>query len=253
MRPLHVLAFLFPLIVLYELGSLVFLSQPGGIKTDVRATSIFLEMFQAVGLVGAALPGIVLTTVLLVWHVLVKDRWKVDPHTLGGMLFESAAWTMPLLVLAAASSHARHLVGLPGLTSSLLLPSIPLAQAGQEAHSLMDMPLTTRATIAVGAGLYEEMLFRLVGLALLHFILVDLLVQPERRAFVIAVAISALGFALYHRPELPAEWPRFLFTFLAGVYFGTVYLMRGFGIVVGTHALYDILVLVIFPQLQQSP
>ena len=55
---------------------------------------------------------------------------------------------------------------------------------------------------------------------------------------------SAIAFAVYHQPTHPTEWATYT---LSGVYLGTVYVMRGFGIVVGTHALYDVLVLAVGP------
>ena len=37
-------------------------------------------------------------------------------------------------------------------------------------------------------------------------------------------------------------WLTFLFRFLAGVFFAVLFRYRGFGIAVGTHAFYDVLV-----------
>ena len=65
-----------------------------------------------------------------------------------------------------------------------------------------------------------------------------------------SVLISALAFALYHFEPL-WDWGAFVASFrashfafyiLAGVYFAAIYVMRGFGIVAATHALYDIMV-----------
>ncbi len=235
MRPLHVLVFLLPLLVAYEIGSVLYLSDmQSGVMQTVRAYRLFDDFFQVFGLAGAALPGIALVTVLLVWHVLAADRWRVDGETLAGMFIESFAWTLPLLVLAATVAHAGAMAGLA---------------AADGPRSIAQLPLMARATISVGAGLYEEMLFRLVALAILHFVLVDLIGLSQRWGYAIGIVLSALGFAFYHTPSLPAEWAYFVFTLLAGVYFGTVYVMRGFGVVVMTHAIYDILVLVVFPQL----
>jgi membrane protease YdiL (CAAX protease family) len=169
---------------------------------------------------------------------MVKDPWKIDPNTLAGMFLESLAWTLPLLVLAATFVHARA-AGVAGGVGGGGSFGMTLADISTPLNML---PPTTQFTIAVGAGLYEEMLFRLVGLALLHFILVDLIVMPPRWGQPLAILIAALAFAVYHQNQ---SGPEFVFKVLAGIYFGTVYTMRGFGIVVATHALYDILVLVV--------
>lgn len=233
MRPLHVLVFLLPLLIAYEIGSVLYLRDATGARVSVSAYRLFGDFFQVFGLAGAFLPGIALVVVFMVWHVMVRDRWALDWRTLGGMAAESVAWTMPLLVLAAAMNHARSMAGM-------------FVLAAGENVGLTGLPMGASLTIAVGAGLYEEMLFRLVGLALLHFILVDLIGMSARWGFAIAIVLTSLAFALYHGYALPNEWLKFLFATLAGIYFGTVYVMRGFGIVVAMHALYDVLVLVVF-------
>jgi membrane protease YdiL (CAAX protease family) len=112
----------------------------------------------------------------------------------------------------------------------------------------MDLPWQARVTIAIGAGLYEEMLFRLVGVAFLHFVLADVFKLKHGTASAIAVIGAALAFAVYHQYHFASgeiNWPWLLFLTAAGLYFGMLYILRGFGIVVATHALYDILVLVL--------
>lgn len=233
MRPLHILVFLLPLLIAYEIGSILYLRNDAGAHLSVSAYRLFGDFFKVFGLAGAFLPGVALVVVFMVWHIMARDRWSLDWRTLGGMAAESVAWTMPLLVLAAAMNHARSMAEMYTL-------------AAGDPVGLKSLPLGASLTIAVGAGLYEEMLFRLVGLALLHFILVDLIGLAERWGFAVAIVLTSLAFALYHGYTLPAEWVKFLFATLAGIYFGTVYVMRGFGIVVATHALYDVLVLVVF-------
>ena len=98
--------------------------------------------------------------------------------------------------------------------------------------------------IAIGAGVYEELLFRLVAIAAIHAIAKDLLSLPEEVCVIAAVAISSLGFALVHfvGGVNPFTMTKMLFYTVAGVYFAAIYLTRGFGIVVAVHALYDVLV-----------
>lgn len=242
------LVFLTPLVVAYELGTIFFLTDSAaGVQRSVEAYKLFGQFFHLFGLAGVFLPGVAMAVVLIIWHLMVKDRWAVQWKTIGGMLLESMLWTLPLLVLAAVTSHTRGMFQ-PAASMSVDDAASALASSS----GIQNLPLMARLTIAVGAGLYEEMLFRLVGLALLHFILVDLIGTSERLGMVIAVTLGALAFALYHRPVLPDEWAKMLFFTLSGVFLGTVYMMRGFGIAVGTHALYDVLVLVIFPLFEAS-
>ncbi len=255
MRPLHVLAFLLPLLIAYEVGSILFLTDSGaGIQRTVEARRVMDDFFGIMGIAGYLAPGFAMATVLMVWHIMSRDRWVLDLRTLLGMLAESVAWTMPLLVMAAAIEHARSATSpTAGHTADAARGLMELlAQggtgngggAGPGVDQLSRLSLFARLTLSVGAGLYEEMLFRLIGLALLHFILADLIGLPRRWAGIGAVVLSAVAFAVYHQPPL-TDWTRILFYLLSGVYFGTVYLLRGFGIVVGAHAMYDVLVLTV--------
>ncbi len=96
----------------------------------------------------------------------------------------------------------------------------------------------------VGAGIYEEVLFRLfliTGLvALLKYCFV-----PALAAMPLAVVGSALLFAgAHHFGEFgePMDPYRFLYRTTAGLYFALLFWWRGFGIAVGAHAVYDVLV-----------
>jgi membrane protease YdiL (CAAX protease family) len=96
----------------------------------------------------------------------------------------------------------------------------------------------------VGAGIYEEALFRLALfgglLGLLRFIGV-----PKLIALCLAAVAAAAAFAAVHhlgpRGE-PVDGYALVFRTVAGVFFTALLLCRGFGIAVGTHACYDILV-----------
>ena len=53
---------------------------------------------------------------------------------------------------------------------------------------------------------------------------------------------AAAHYELFAASGLPFSWKNFFFHTLCGIYFGTVYVLRGFGIAAGSHALYDVLV-----------
>ena len=96
----------------------------------------------------------------------------------------------------------------------------------------------------VGAGVYEEALFRLT-LIPLFFAGLRVLQAPQVVASAVAVTASAFLFSLAHHAGTPGEaftWFAFVFRWLAGVYFAWVFVVRGFGVAVGTHTAYDILV-----------
>lgn len=232
-EPLHVLVFLLPLVALYEYGSLVHLSDPDtGQMQTISAHRAIATFFEAFGVVGFHLPAVALVTVLLVWHVLSSKPWRVHLPTLLGMTLESLLWTAPLIVMAIA---------LQGVGAGDAAPA-----AASTDGSLHDMPYLARLTIAIGAGLYEELLFRMIAIAGLHFLLVDVARLKPAAGSVLAVVISGLAFAFYH--DLTPGGGGFrvdllLFFVLSGLFFGFLYLGRGFGIPVAVHVLYDVFAL----------
>jgi membrane protease YdiL (CAAX protease family) len=236
-RPLHVLVFLLPLVILYEAGSSIYLADAAqGTVETIRAHSILLGFFQDFGIIGRFLPALALVAVLLCWHILNDNRWTLRPLVLAGLVVESVVWTIPLVVLIAIVQYAGGAAGPPA------------AAAGLE--PIAGMSWQARLTISVGAGLYEELLFRMIGIAALHLVLVDLVRLPDRWGTIVAVIISAAAFVVYHDVGVSGQFDvlRAAALMCAGVYFGVVYLTRGFAVVVGVHALYDIFVLVLLPQ-----
>ncbi len=232
-RPLHVLVFLLPLLLLYEIGSILYLTDPTSHTVEtIRAHRLLGGFFEAFGVGGFFLPGMLIIVVLVLWHVLERDRWKVRPSVLGMMLGESAVWTLPLLVLWQIVATAAPKAGL----------------AGVEPTDLGALSTSARLTISIGAGLYEELLFRLAGIALVHAIASDIAKLKPSTSAVVSVVGTAVAFALYHvTPGAGIDWVVLIFHFLAGLYLGGLYVWRGFGVVVATHALYDVVVLVLLP------
>lgn len=231
--PWHNLCFLLPIVVAYEAASLHFLADASGqVVQMVKAQRLFEEVFERFGVLSMHLPAAAMLTVLLLWHLLTRHSWKIRLDVLLGMAIESALWTFPLLMIAV-----------------ILKPV--LAQTGAE--DLSTWPVGARLTISVGAGLYEELLFRMVLIAAVDFVLVDLFRTSRRVGAIGAVVASGVAFGIYHVvPGAGFSFSWFAMYGAAGAYLGMVYLLRGFGIVVAAHALYDVLVLVIISSPQQG-
>jgi membrane protease YdiL (CAAX protease family) len=103
----------------------------------------------------------------------------------------------------------------------------------------------TRAmfVLSVGAGIYEELVFRLAAFTVLNLLLLDVLGMRRFWAHLLIVAASSLLFASYHYLGDEAfHWRTFAFRTLAGAYFGLIFVLRGYGITAGTHAAYDLLI-----------
>ncbi|HZN68663.1 MAG TPA: CPBP family intramembrane glutamic endopeptidase [Tepidisphaeraceae bacterium] len=236
--PLASLAFVLPLVVLYEVGTrtqeAVVLREAA--PRHVIAFTLMQQFFALFGATGQYLPALAIAGILIAWHLARRDAWRVRLPALGGIAIEGAMWCLPLLVIGVALSY--------------LMRDLPFAAGVSGATSLAasSAPPKDLLILCLGAGIYEELVFRLIVLTLLGIVLKDLLLFPPTLTAVVAVLLSALLFSAYHylAPE-PFRWRTFAFRTLAGVYFGVLFLLRGFGVTAATHAAYDILVLLVLP------
>ena len=236
-QPLHILIFLLPVIIVYELGSTGIIGG-GGVGTKLEAQSMLVRFFELFGVLGLHLPAIALVVILLIQHLLSKTSWKIQPRVQLAMIAESTFLMGPLIVLGV-----------------LLKPLVAAAIISQPVPDVASLDYTLQGIfLAFGAGLYEEMLFRLVLIAMLHFIVCDALGFKHKTGVIIAVVVSSLAFAWHHNgvmvPGVGINWRLAIFYTLAGAYFGVLFLARGFGIAVGVHLMYDLLVFVIMPGIQ---
>lgn len=224
------LVFALPLLLLYELlEAIAPVRRGGGVVrngADVILTSLFTSLFGPRGpMVFMAL--VIGGAVVLIW----RDRraGSVRPLYFALMLAESGVLALVFgLVVGVA-------------TMQLLGPFRALA-AG--AAGVEGSPLEL-FTLSLGAGLYEELLFRVVLVALLANGLrrIGLARMP---AGALAVLAGALLFSAFHYLGAlgePLRLDSFVFRALAGVAFSAMYLTRGFGITAWTHAIYDVALL----------
>ena len=106
--------------------------------------------------------------------------------------------------------------------------------------------LMQNLALSIGAGLFEEIIFRVILLNLL-FLLLSPLLKKRVAAAVVSVLLASFLFSLSHYVGTMADtWQLYSFTFrwAAGLLFTVLYFVRGFAITAYTHALYDIWVLV---------
>lgn len=226
--PLQSLVFLLPILLVYELGMWYYASKAGaGVARYIYARSLLEDFFELFDITGYYLPGLLVVVVLLTQHILQKDKWQVRISTCVWMSAESLALAFPLFVFA------------------MVLAKMHMAMVLQ-APQLTDTHWTEQLVHSLGAGIYEELLFRLILIALLHMVFVDGLHLPKKTANLGIILTSAILFALYHFSDNnPFDWQKCFFYTGAGIYFAGIYVARGFGMVAGTHAMYDVLVVLL--------
>ncbi len=146
-RPLPSLVFVIPLMLAYEIGVVWHTgASPAALRTGADAW--MRSALGTLGLTDQWFPPLLLTVVLLIWQVMSPRDWRFAPSILGGMVIES-------LLLAIA------LVGLSRLMDlgfSLLDEHPPRLLAVGSSSSRADLGSLIGF---LGAGVYEEALFRL--------------------------------------------------------------------------------------------
>lgn len=215
--PLTSLVFALPLVLAYEGGVLLL-----GRGSPRNGADVWLrQLLDALGFGAYFLLPALTVLGLLAWHHIEHDRWRFSPAVLAGMAAECVLW-------------AATLVGLARLQDRLW----PLAAAaGWDG-------VFARLIGFCGAGLYEEVLFRLLLLPLLIWLCERLGAGPVMAAIVGLVTSSLLFSAAHYVGPLGEHFELYSFTFrtLAGMFFAILFVIRGFGIAAGTHAVYDVIV-----------
>lgn len=235
-RPLPSLAFVTPMLLFYEVG--VLLLGPQALR---NAADVWLrQLLDTLGFSQYFLLPILTCGVLLAWHHASHQPWRIQWNVCYGMLLESCAFGFLLVVLASWQGT--------WFPSPAAVAAVP-ADATQQFFGLL--------VGYVGAGIYEEVLFRMLMLPAAVGLLrmggfsmrTSLIASVITISLLFAAAHYRFDFTLVgHRfATLHGEtfvWGSFLFRLLAGVMFALLYVFRGFGVTVGSHAMYDLFTLV---------
>jgi len=238
--PRYSLLFALPLLVFYEVLAATLPLAGGGGGPEWRNGADVLLRAPFVALLGPRGPLVFEAGLIAVglWLV-VRDR---RAHGTG------LRWSWFLAMLGESLLLAILLgVVAGGLTSSLLRPleRLALALAGAPGQAPGTLALFT---LSLGAGLYEELLFRVILVASLAYGARALLGWRPWVAGTAAVLLGATLFSAFHYVGPYGdhlELYSFVYRMIGGLFFSALYLLRGFGVTAWTHALYDVLVLVL--------
>jgi hypothetical protein len=217
--------FVLPLLAIYEAGVFYLADavQPLRNGADVW----FRTGLASLGLSPGYWPPVLLATGLVLWSwARLHDRPKNVRRVCVGMAVECGLMATTLLI-----------------THQSLGPLLERLNVAMRAGAPAE-PAVDRVIGFLGAGLYEETLFRLLFLSLAGAIF-RLAGVGRSLAVGLGILLSSLAFAAVHHLGPSGEAYQgfvFLFRTLAGLFFAILYQARGFGVAVGTHACYDILV-----------
>lgn len=224
-HPWPCLLFLLPLLAVYEFGVLhLGGSHPEALRNGADAW--VRGWLGQLGLQQLFWAPLLLIAILLLWSSLRLADWPEDTISVwAGMAIESVLFALVLWALS------RKLV--------------PWLEGGRLAVDAATSKRTLAQIVTfVGAGIYEEVLFRLIGYSGLLLFL-RLFRIPTVLAIFLAAAVSAIVFAAAHHVGVNGEPLRdyvVIFRALAGLYFALLFQFRGLAIAIGAHACYDVLV-----------
>lgn len=228
-RPLTSLAFVAPLLAVYEAGELWL-----GPQAMRNGADVWMRQFlDGLGFSQYFLLPLLTVGLLAGWHYLTRQPWRISIGVLYAKLAECVLLAVALVVIARVQGTLLSLVT-PGQETWALHASIGAIIEG----------VFRRFVVYVGAGIYEELLFRLVMLSVAAWLL-RLSGCNSNWSLAGAAFFTSLVFAGAHHIGTLGEpflWYTFLFRMTAGLFFATLFVYRGFGVAAGTHAMYDVLV-----------
>ena len=220
------LVLVFPLFLIYQVGVLFTLPMLNG------ADFLTVFLFRNLGLSTQAYLGYTaLVAVSFAVGVLVlRRRQQFDGGLVWRVFVESAIYALTMgSLIVFVMTRVFHIP--PRLAGGI---------AGQS--------FGTRVVMSLGAGVYEETVFRLGIMAGLAALLERGVGFRRWASALVALIVSSVLFsAMHHIPPYGDPFTIGVFTFrvLAGACFALIFWFRGFAVAVYTHALYDLYVLVV--------
>jgi membrane protease YdiL (CAAX protease family) len=232
-QPLTSLAFVLPMLLFYEIG-IVLVNGPivathgyeVRISSDVLLRQVLAELFSRIGLGAIVMSGMLVVAALLVWQIASRRPWTLKPWILAAMLGES-------LLLALLFCFVVKVFIDPLISMTIENDRLPFL----ESRVFLD------TVMAFGAGVYEEFVFRLVLIGLFALVVHGLTGAGWKVGTFAGIVLAAVAFSAVHYVGLVGRdftWLSFVGRTGAGLFFGTVYYYRGFGVAAGTHAVYDV-------------
>ncbi len=270
-RPIYAIFFLLPFIVFYEVGTILINTDVLN-QTQVRVVAFvwlqnLLEYLGASSRTAWVTPPLVVIAILIGLQLTSGKQWWFWLGDVLPMAIECVLLAAPLIVLSLflnsppkpqTNFYSSSAMYIQRKTPPLVIPEIKGTSAFHSietnSRTLKGDSVLANIVTGIGAGIYEELVFRLILICLLMMILQDLLGFTHKNSIVLSVLISAVLFSAHHHIVVangqigisaPFSISEFGFRIAAGIYFAILFSIRGFGITAGTHTFYDIIATII--------
>lgn len=225
------LLFALPLLLLYEGGAL-YLSGSGQSNLRNGADVLLRTLLAVAGFEGTAALAVALAcaAIYLIFRERRKRRVPIRLAPFVGMALECVAYAILLgIVVGSATQRLLEILAIQG-----------------GAGVLTELSLREGIVLSLGAGLYEELVFRVLLVGGIFAVLRGSGATAAQAGAVAVVGASIIFSGFHYVGPYGDAWAlsSFLFRFLAGLAFSLLFLLRGFGITAWSHALYDIFIVV---------
>ena len=220
--PLYSFLFTVPLFLIYEIGIFLTSSDDMFVLRN-GADALMRQILAPFGITGLYWVGVIFFIGFIIAFILQRKYWEetqIHSDYFLLMMVESVGWSVLIYFFM---SNVYLLLMNP--TGSMLVQQV---------------------TLAVGAGIYEEFLFRVMLIAGISVILGFIFQWSDKTRNWAAMVIAAGIFSSFHFIGEYGDFFSFnifMIRFLAGIALGTLYFLRGFGITAWSHAVYDLIVL----------
>jgi hypothetical protein len=230
--PLTGVLLVFPLFLFYQLGVLRLPSVHNG--ADLITSEMLHLLHGNAQLYLGINVALALTFVLLV--LVLRRKNSFDPRLFFPVLLESAIYavTMGSLICFVMIDFLH--------VDPKMWIGLPLVAHGPEQAGTL-----AKLVLAAGAGVHEELVFRLFMVGGGVWLGVKFFGLPRWLSIALAFAVSSVLFSLAHHVigGEPFRMGAFVYRVLCGLFFAALFQTRGFAVAVYTHALYDIYVLIV--------
>tara|TARA_B110000438_G_scaffold302505_1_gene360374 strand:- start:886 stop:1551 length:666 start_codon:yes stop_codon:yes gene_type:complete len=215
--------FTIPLFFVYEI-SILFLSKDDIIVVRNGADFLMRNILESFDIYGLYALGFVFFfgfALSFIFFIKADKKKELKSNFLFFMFIESVLWSFILYLM---------------LSKFMLVLMNPMGKM-----------ILQQVTLAIGAGIYEEFLFRVLLIAGLTRLLGFIFLWKQLSRKIVALIISGGIFSAFHFMGEYGDFfsmELFLLRFFAGIILGVLYLFRGFGITAYTHSIYDLIVLI---------
>lgn len=219
--PFYSFLFVVPLMMTYELAAFVLnKSDIEGLRNGADVvTKQILSLFGMAGFYGFSILVLIILISLL-YHEMKDKEFNLRYRVLFIMLGESLLYAVLFGFIV-------------GKITSIIL------------QSPTSLNFKYKLVLSLGAGVYEEFLFRVVLITLFGLIFTKVVGLKRSTSLGLSVIIASLIFSGFHYVGFFGEQfflQTFVFRFIGGLVLSILYVVRGFGITAYTHSFYDLLI-----------